>query len=34
MDTVVAGVEVAKREISIFYEHSDLLKTIKLPMVK
>ena len=34
MDVFVAGFEVAKGAISIFYELSALLKTIKLPMDK
>jgi len=34
MDVFVAGFEVAKGAISIFYELSALLKTIKLPVDK
>jgi len=34
MDVFVAEFEVAKGAISIFYELSALLKTVKLPMDK
>ena len=34
MDDFVAGVEGGKGAISIYYELSDLMKTIKLPMAK